>query len=66
MRDSRTCDVRLVGLLTLATGCVDVVSLSALGGAVTSVVTGNLVFVGRGIGSSTFAGAAHIVIGVAG
>ncbi|BBB00965.1 hypothetical protein RVR_8180 [Actinacidiphila reveromycinica] len=58
--------IPLVGLLAFASGCVDVVSLIALGGAFTSVVTGNLIFVGRAIGTGTATPAVHAVLAVAG
>jgi uncharacterized membrane protein YoaK (UPF0700 family) len=44
---------RLVGLLAFASGGVDAVTLMALGGAFTSVITGNLIFVGRAVGTSS-------------
>src|SRR5579875_13610 len=56
----------LVGLLTLASGCVDAVTLTVIGGAFTSVITGNLILVGRGIGTTTLEPALHAVMAVAG
>jgi uncharacterized membrane protein YoaK (UPF0700 family) len=56
----------LVGLLTFTSGCVDVVSLMAIGGAFTSVITGNLIFVGRAIGTSSLSPALHAIMAVAG
>ena len=55
----------LVGLLTFTSGCVDVVTLMALGGVYTSIVTGNLVLVGRAIGTSSLSAALHVVMAVA-
>ena len=56
----------LVGLLTFTSGCVDVVTLMIIGGAFTSVITGNLIFVGRAIGTSSLNPALHAVMAVAG
>ena len=56
----------LVGLLTFASGCIDVVTLMIIGGAFTSVITGNLIFVGRAIGTSSLSPALHAVMAVAG
>lgn len=56
----------LVGLLAFATGSIDAISLMALGGAFTSVITGNLIFIGRAIGTSTLAPAEHALLAVAG
>lgn len=56
----------LVGLLTFASGCVDVVTLMTIGGAFTSVITGNLIFVGRAIGTLSPTPALHAVMAVAG
>jgi uncharacterized membrane protein YoaK (UPF0700 family) len=56
----------LVGLLTFTSGCVDVVTLTVIGGAFTSVVTGNLIFVGRAIGTSSLNPALHAVMAIAG
>jgi uncharacterized membrane protein YoaK (UPF0700 family) len=56
----------LVGLLTFASGCVDVVTLMMIGGAFTSVITGNLIFVGRAIGTSSLTPAVHAILAVAG
>jgi uncharacterized membrane protein YoaK (UPF0700 family) len=56
----------LVGLLTFASGSVDVISLLALGGTFTSVVTGNLIFVGRAIGSNSGSAAFHAGLAVVG
>ena len=56
----------LVGLLTFTSGCVDVVTLMVIGGAFTSVITGNLIFVGRAIGTSSLNPALHAVMAVAG
>jgi uncharacterized membrane protein YoaK (UPF0700 family) len=56
----------LVGLLTFTSGCVDVVTLIAIGGAYTSIVTGNLVLVGRAIGTSSLGPALHVIMAIAG
>ena len=56
----------LVGLLTFASGSVDVISLLALGGTFTSVVTGNLIFIGRAIGSNSGSAAFHAGLAVVG
>jgi uncharacterized membrane protein YoaK (UPF0700 family) len=56
----------LVGLLTFTSGCVDVVTLMVIGGAFTSVVTGNIIFVGRAVGTSSVTPALHAVLAVAG
>jgi uncharacterized membrane protein YoaK (UPF0700 family) len=56
----------LVGLLTFTSGCVDVVTLMVLGGAFTSVITGNLIFIGRAIGTSALDPALHATMAVAG
>jgi uncharacterized membrane protein YoaK (UPF0700 family) len=58
--------IYLVGLLTFASGSVDVISLLALGGTFTSVVTGNLIFVGRAIGSNAGSAAFHAGLAVVG
>jgi uncharacterized membrane protein YoaK (UPF0700 family) len=64
--DERPRHAPLVGLLTFTSGCVDVVTLMALGGAFTSVITGNLIFIGRAIGTSSLDPALHAVMAVAG
>jgi uncharacterized membrane protein YoaK (UPF0700 family) len=56
----------LVGLLTFASGCVDAVTLTVIGGAFTSVITGNLILAGRGLGTATLEPALHAVMAVAG
>jgi uncharacterized membrane protein YoaK (UPF0700 family) len=56
----------LVGLLTFTSGGIDVVTLMVIGGAFTSVITGNLIFVGRAIGTSSLSPALHAVMAVAG
>ena len=58
--------VPLVGLLTFTSGCVDVVTLMIIGGTFTSVVTGNLIIVGRAVGTSSLTPAVHVVMSVAG
>ena len=56
----------LVGLLTFTSGGIDVVTLMIIGGAFTSVITGNLIFVGRAVGTSSLSPALHAVMAVAG
>jgi uncharacterized membrane protein YoaK (UPF0700 family) len=58
--------VPLVALLTFTSGCVDVVTLMAVGGAFTSVITGNLIFIGRAAGTSALTPALHAIMAVAG
>jgi uncharacterized membrane protein YoaK (UPF0700 family) len=55
-----------VGLLAFTSGGVDVVTLMVLGGTFTSVVTGNLIIVGRAVGTSSLSLAIHVIIAVAG
>jgi uncharacterized membrane protein YoaK (UPF0700 family) len=62
----RSRHARFIGLLTFASGCVDVVTLMMIGGAFTSVITGNLIFVGRAIGTTSLTPAVHAVLAVAG
>jgi uncharacterized membrane protein YoaK (UPF0700 family) len=57
---------RLVGLLAFASGGVDAVTLMALGGAFTSVITGNLVFIGRAAGTSELTPALDAITAVIG
>jgi uncharacterized membrane protein YoaK (UPF0700 family) len=57
---------RYIGLLTFASGCVDVVTLMMIGGAFTSVITGNLIFVGRAIGTTALTPAVHAILAVVG
>jgi uncharacterized membrane protein YoaK (UPF0700 family) len=56
----------LVGLLTFASGCVDVVTLMTIGGTFTSVITGNLIFVGRAIGTLSPTPALHAAVAIVG
>src|ERR1700761_7572581 len=56
----------LIGLLTFATGCVDAVTLTIIGGAFTSVITGNMILIGRGLGTTTLEPALHAIMAVAG
>ncbi len=63
--DERRRHAPLVGLLTFTSGCVDVVTLMAIGGAFTSVITGNLIFIGRAIGTSSLTPALHAIMAVA-
>ena len=58
--------VPLVGLLTFTSGCVDVVTLMTIGGTFTSVITGNLIIVGRAIGTSSLTPALHVIMSVGG
>jgi uncharacterized membrane protein YoaK (UPF0700 family) len=58
--------VHLIGLLTFATGGIDVVALMVIGGSFTSVITGNLIFIGRAIGTSSLSPALHAIVAVAG
>jgi uncharacterized membrane protein YoaK (UPF0700 family) len=55
-----------IGLLTFASGGVDVVTLMMIGGAFTSVITGNLIFVGRAIGTTSLTPAVHAILAVTG
>jgi uncharacterized membrane protein YoaK (UPF0700 family) len=57
---------RLVGLLAFASGGVDAVTLMALGGAFTSVITGNLIFIGRAAGTSSLTPALDAITAVVG
>jgi uncharacterized membrane protein YoaK (UPF0700 family) len=56
----------LVALLTFTSGCVDVVTLMAIGGSYTSIVTGNLILTGRAFGTSSLGPALHVIMAVAG
>jgi uncharacterized membrane protein YoaK (UPF0700 family) len=56
----------LTGVLAFASGSLDAVALMGLGGAFTSVVTGNLVFTGRALGTWSGASVAYPVAAVAG
>lgn len=56
----------LIGLLTFTSGGIDVVTLMVIGGSFTSVITGNLVFIGRAIGTSSLSPALHAIMAVAG
>lgn len=58
--------LHLVGLLAFTSGCGDVVALLALGGAFTSVITGNLIFIGRAAGTESLSPAVHAAIAVLG
>ncbi|HEX4832592.1 MAG TPA: YoaK family protein [Trebonia sp.] len=58
--------VQLIGLLAFASGCVDTVTLMALGSAFTSVITGNVIFVGRAIGTTSLTPALDAVTAIAG
>ena len=55
-----------IGLLTFTSGCVNVVTLMMIGGAFTSVITGNLIFVGRAIGTTSLTPAVHAILAVIG
>jgi len=56
----------LIGLLTFTSGGIDVVTLMVIGGSFTSVITGNLIFIGRAIGTSSLSPALHAIMAVAG
>jgi uncharacterized membrane protein YoaK (UPF0700 family) len=56
----------LVGLLTFTSGGVDAVTLMVIGGAFTSVITGNLIFIGRAVGTSSLNPALHALMAVLG
>jgi uncharacterized membrane protein YoaK (UPF0700 family) len=56
----------LVGLLTFTSGCVDAVTLMVIGESFTSVITGNLIFTGRAIGTTALTPALHAIMAVAG
>jgi uncharacterized membrane protein YoaK (UPF0700 family) len=58
--------VQLIGLLAFASGCVDAATLMALGGAFTSVITGNVIFVGRAIGTTSLTPALDAITAIAG
>jgi uncharacterized membrane protein YoaK (UPF0700 family) len=58
--------LHLVGVLAFASGGVDIVTLMALGGAFTSVITGNLIFTGRAIGTESLAPALQAAMAIAG
>jgi uncharacterized membrane protein YoaK (UPF0700 family) len=57
--------VRLLAVLTAAAGCVDAVCVTRLGGVFASVITGNLVQLGRAIATAdgTLATAATTAVG---
>ncbi len=56
----------LVGLLTFTSGCVDAVTLMVIGSSFTSVITGNLIFTGRAIGTTELNPALHAIMAVIG
>jgi uncharacterized membrane protein YoaK (UPF0700 family) len=56
----------LIALLTFCSGCLDVIGLTTLGGAFTSVVTGNLILLGRALGTSADSTALHPGLAVLG
>jgi uncharacterized membrane protein YoaK (UPF0700 family) len=56
----------LIGLLAFASGSIDVVTLMVIGGSFTSVITGNLIFIGRAIGTQSLSPALHAVMAVVG
>jgi uncharacterized membrane protein YoaK (UPF0700 family) len=56
----------LTGALAFASGSLDAAALMGLGGAFTSVVTGNLVFTGRALGTWSGGSMTYPVIAVAG
>jgi uncharacterized membrane protein YoaK (UPF0700 family) len=49
---SRHVVIRLLVVLAAAAGCVDVIAVSRLGGPFASVITGNLIQLGRGLATS--------------
>lgn len=65
-QEKRHRHAHFVGLLTFASGCVDVVTLMLIGGAFTSVITGNLIFVGRAVGTTSLTPAVHAILAVIG
>ncbi len=65
-QEKRHRHAHFVGLLTFASGCVDVVTLMLIGGAFTSVITGNLIFIGRAAGTTTLTPAVHAILAVIG
>jgi uncharacterized membrane protein YoaK (UPF0700 family) len=58
--------VRLLAVLSAAAGCLDAVCVTRLGGAFASVITGNVVQVGRGIGTLDVRLAAGAAVAVGG
>jgi uncharacterized membrane protein YoaK (UPF0700 family) len=64
--EERRRQAHLIGLLTFTSGGIDVVTLMVIGGSFTSVITGNLVFIGRAIGTSSLSPALHAITAVAG
>lgn len=64
--DAQPRHLHVVGLLAFVSGCADVVALMILGGAFTSVVTGNLIFVGRAVGTQSLSPALHAAMAVIG
>lgn len=65
-QEKRHRSAHFVGLLTFASGCVDVVTLMLIGGAFTSVITGNLIFVGRAAGTTSLIPAVHAILAIIG
>jgi len=65
-QEKRHRHAHFVGLLTFASGCVDVVTLMLIGGAFTSVITGNLIFVGRAAGTTSLTPAVHAILAIIG
>ena len=66
VRAERPQHAHYIGLLTFTSGCVDVVTLMMIGGAFTSVITGNLIFVGRAIGTTSLTPAVHAILAIIG
>jgi uncharacterized membrane protein YoaK (UPF0700 family) len=64
--EERRRQAHLIGLLTFASGSIDVVTLMVIGQSFTSVITGNLIFIGRAIGTSSLTPALHAIMAVAG
>ena len=64
--EERRRQAHLIGLLAFASGSIDVVTLMVIGQSFTSVITGNLIFIGRAIGTSSLTPALHAIMAVAG
>ena len=64
--EKRPRQAHLIGLLAFTSGSIDVVTLMVIGGSFTSVITGNLIFIGRAIGTQSLSPALHAIVAVAG
>ena len=64
--EERRRQAHLIGLLAFTSGSIDVVTLMVIGGSFTSVITGNLIFIGRAIGTQSLSPALHAIMAVAG